>query len=326
MEKAYMRRIVFTGLLFLVVCNALAQTFRKKYKGTVGNYPVTLTLIASDGKLSGTYYYDRNTEPISVRGIISGKNVEFSGFDLKGNKIDIFIGQYSQFDIHGIWYGEASTDKLPFQLVDTGAQYIMPDYSTTWLLIGSLILASGILVIVMFVRMNRKKKPIRKLIDNIDSLVQEKFSKRDKEYAFEKFITDRLSADSYRLLEWRSEKNYDEQFAANIAKPDLEFEMKTANHENRKFSIECKYRSRFRNDKIDLGKMNRISDYKKYAESKNRPVFLALGIGGKPSGPDIVYIIPVDKIHSTIINFKELTGFKITGSRLNFDPEHKTLN
>ena len=82
-----MKRVLIVSLFLILVIFSSGQTFKKKYKGAIGPYPVTLILNSAEGTLTGTYYYESFDDPISIRGFISDKNIEFKGFDLKGNQI-----------------------------------------------------------------------------------------------------------------------------------------------------------------------------------------------------------------------------------------------
>lgn len=303
-----------------------AQSFKKKYKGKVGPYPVTLTLIAKDGALTGTYYYERFNEPISVKGYITGKSIEMSGYDLKGNKIDRFIGQYSQFDIHGIWIGEESRSRNSFNFTEVGATFTSPSPSSQiWLFVSSLFIVSTAFVTIYLIRRKGNRKIVEKFVEKIDKNVSEKLNEREKGYAFEKYMTERLSDDFYRLLEWRSDKYYNGRYALSSLKPDLEFERKNTTHVRKIFSVECKYRSKLFNGTIDLGKKWKIVEYKKYSNESNKPVFLALGLGGKASAPEFVYIIPIEKVNDEVIQLNDIAEFRISRQQLYYDPENNTL-
>jgi hypothetical protein len=55
------------------------------------------------------------------------------------------------------------------------------------------------------------------------------------------------------------------------------------------------------------------------------PVFLALGIGGKPSCPEILFIIPVTETTTSRIDMSKLNYYKRTGKNLFYDPEKGSL-
>jgi hypothetical protein len=65
----------------------------------------------------------------------------------------------------------------------------------------------------------------------------------------------------------------------------------------KKFSIECKWRvSISKNHKIPLFQSEQILRYQEYAREKNQEVVIVLGIGGEPSMPENLYLIPVDAL------------------------------
>jgi hypothetical protein len=320
-----MKSLVMACMLLFLSHVTSAQTFKKKYKGNVGPYPVTATLIANNGNLSGTYYYEKFTDPISIRGIVVGKNIEFKGYDLKGNKIDEFIGQYNKFDIIGIWIGENSNKRIPFNLTEEVVIPYSHVTSNAWVLVSIGLCLFIIFAIVKIYNRKVKQKKVLHWIETIDAKIKDTLSPHDKGYEFEKFLTNCLNDEEYKLLEWRADKYYKGRYPTNNKKPDLEFERKNILHSNKVFSIECKYHPKPDNNKIHLGKKCKVLDYKSYSRIYNKPVFIAIGLGGKPSNPDSLYIVPIDKLNNELINLNEISEFKVSGSKLFYDPDQLTL-
>jgi hypothetical protein len=307
-----MIRTLSVVCLFFYSIASFALTFSKRYEGLVGSYPVSFTLYARDGKLSGTYYYDNSTEPISIRGFISGRSIEMQGFDLKGNAIERFVGQFNKFDINGIWIGEGSRERQTFNLKETAL--ITPQTSKKdWLpyvFIVSCLLGATFLLFTL-----RKAMKRMTLITGAYAVrIADLFRRKDEDYEFEKYMTDKLSADTYKLIEWHTaHTDLNDQ-----SRPDLEFERRHTDHQDKIFSIECEYKPRM-NNTIEIKKRGlRL-------QPAGKPVFFAIGLGGKPSHPEILYIVPADKVQDEKIDLSEIAEFRITGNRLNYDPEQKTL-
>ena len=309
-------------LIFFLCCFShlsLSQTFSKKYTGFVGTYPVVFTLYASEGQLSGTYYYDNSNEPISIRGLITGRSIEMRGYDLKGNPIERFIGQINKYDIHGIWIGEGSRERQSFSLKEA-AVLPNPDRSREWVPygIGLAILAA---VALLFYLLRNAMRSMTRITGKYAGQFIKLFRIRnsDDAYEFEKFMTEKLGADRYKLIEW-----HNEILSENAeAKPDLEFERKNSTHEHSVFSIECEYKNRPSGNRIEL-KKKKLS-YSLQAKALGKPVFFAIGLGGKPSHPDTLYIVPADKVKDHILDIREIEEFRISGGKLTYTPEDGTL-
>ena len=80
----------------------------------------------------------------------------------------------------------------------------------------------------------------------------------------------------------------------NNSYPDLLIEEAET---KRRIAIECKWRNHINDASMkDLFLSEQLSTYQKFSEEKCLPVFIVLGIGGSPSDPNNVYIIPLEKV------------------------------
>jgi hypothetical protein len=116
---------------------------------------------------------------------------------------------------------------------------------------------------------------------------------------FEDFVLELFDLNEnslYSLLEWRGDKSMGEVSPVSNTYPDFVIEYKKGNI-RKKFSIECKWRvSISKNHKIPLFQPEQILRYQEYAREKNQEVVIVLGIGGEPSMPENLYLIPVDAL------------------------------
>lgn len=111
-----------------------------------------------------------------------------------------------------------------------------------------------------------------------------------KGWQFEQFVVS-LCADKSRfsLLAWRGDKISGSTYAAETLSPDLHLRhrLDTAVVE---YLVECKYRSSLGEDGIDLS-----AQFKRYrfaAKDSGLELFIALGIGGTPSDPAELLLVP----------------------------------
>jgi hypothetical protein len=301
-------------LLLLLPALLVAQTFRKKFTGSIGPYPITMTLVCKNGNVTGTYYYESFDDPISVRGFLVGKSIRFHGYDLKGNRIDEFIGQVNKYDIQGIWIGEGMQKRFNFKLHEV---YIPPvNFSTS---ITPLRIFLGILTLIAISIAGiwayiKFKKRVPRWLSRIELKYKRKFAPQRIGYEFERYMTDRLDPLKYRLVEWRTEKN---KFKIT-GNPGLVFEQKFFKEGNNRFGIACKFFDKM-SDTLQLDKLQNNFD-------KYRTVFIAIGIGGRPSAPDQVYLIPIDKVTDNKVRLGDITNFKIQGTTVEFDPKSNSFH
>lgn len=145
-----------------------------------------------------------------------------------------------------------------------------------------------------------------------------------KGQAFEEFIISRVNK-NYKLKDWRGDKYINGIYAESTLYPDLEFEVQNGN-EFFMFAIECKWRNNFYYNELELFKESQLINYWKFAAENNIPVFVAIGVGGQPSSPEELYIIPLKRIKGTIISKNELHPFiKTDYDKIKYDYMNKTL-
>jgi hypothetical protein len=305
----------YTLLILLILPAFLfAQTFRKKYHGNIGPYPITITLVCKSGNLTGTYYYDSFDDPISIRGFVAGKSIRFHGFDLKGNMIDEFIGQVNKYDVQGIWIGEGMQKRFPFSLHEV---YIPPPPLVTFFTpqrIFICILLLSLLSLGGFYFYARRTNRTPRWITRIQLRYRRLFSPRTIGYEFERYMTDRIDPHKYRLVEWK--KTDQKKFKLSTYTPGLIFERKNA-AVNARFGIACKYLEKISGESINIGKQAQ--------DETDKATFVALGVGGKPSAPESVYMIPVENVTENKISLKDISRFKIQGTMVEYDPMQKTI-
>lgn len=136
-----------------------------------------------------------------------------------------------------------------------------------------------------------------------------KDANKEKGDIFEKFIVQKFDKNFFTILEWRSDKYIDGQYAISNKLPDLEFQFITKGYQSR-FAIECKYRKRYMNNQIEIARDYQINNYRKFETERKIPVYIVLGLGGKPSKPDELFLIPIKYINSNIIYYKDIIPYK----------------
>ncbi|MDE6443214.1 MAG: hypothetical protein K2K64_02160 [Muribaculaceae bacterium] len=142
--------------------------------------------------------------------------------------------------------------------------------------------------------------------------------KHAKGVEFEKFIISRFGKQFWSIKDWRGDKSMDGRYSESSMYPDLEMKLSLKGKEY-VVAIECKWRNNFNNErKIKWSYSEQFERYKKYAEKTGYPVFVAIGIGGVPSKPDNIYLVPLSAMTSYMISERELKRYLIPSDKLFF--------
>lgn len=107
---------------------------------------------------------------------------------------------------------------------------------------------------------------------------------------FEEFVVSLCSDKTrFKLLAWRSDKIVGNTYAAENLLPDLHLRHRLDDVEV-EYLVECKYRSSWGDNGVDLS--SQFLRYYNVAKESGMELFIALGVGGKPSNPDELFLIP----------------------------------
>lgn len=114
------------------------------------------------------------------------------------------------------------------------------------------------------------------------------------------------------LQEWQGDKKSAMILPENNSNPDFVFRYK-----HKKFAVECKWREKLSTDLgKDLFTEKKIEDYSRFSKTRNIPVTLVLGIGGEPCYPELLYIIPLERIPTIVSNHLSISEYLYTSSSL----------
>lgn len=113
-------------------------------------------------------------------------------------------------------------------------------------------------------------------------------------YKFEKFCVENICDTGRRkifeLIKWRGDKRASKIIAKEDKNPDLEIKVYFNDEKSDRLLLECKYRSSLEFPLFDI---NQIRRYCRVAKEDNLFTLIAVGLGGKPSMPELLYIMPV---------------------------------
>lgn len=130
--------------------------------------------------------------------------------------------------------------------------------------------------------------------------------------AFEQFIVNKLNQNpSFSITRWRSDRFVDGIFIQSNKHPDFEivFSITKDGEEIRhSFGLECKWRHYFFNDKIEL-EASQFNHYKQFVKEENKPVYFVIGVGGKASEPETLFLVPLEDVEGNTLDREFLVPY-----------------
>jgi hypothetical protein len=126
---------------------------------------------------------------------------------------------------------------------------------------------------------------------------------------FEKYIVQRFDKRFFKIKNWAGDKFVEGYYAETTVEPDILYEF-SFKGKTTQFYVECKWRSNYFKNGIDFAQDNQFKRYKEISRKKNIPVFIAIGVGGKASLPENVFMVPLDRLEGPFINMGELNKYQ----------------
>ena len=168
---------------------------------------------------------------------------------------------------------------------------------------------------------------------------------KEKGDLFEKQIVEKFEftkeGTNYEFLEWRGDKYHEGNYPVSNKAPDLLVAFTDdKTFERTEFLVECKYRAKFKEGRIDLNKyvryrqtgikekLEKIKEYKEYSNKLGIKAYLALGVGDCPYRTETIYIIPMDRLFDNgYIYKKHIENFKreFPSHKMKFNRDEKKL-
>ncbi|MEJ7912148.1 MAG: hypothetical protein WKF70_03260 [Chitinophagaceae bacterium] len=118
----------------------------------------------------------------------------------------------------------------------------------------------------------------------------------EKGNAFESFVLKLFNQKSGRFIPVRHDSESATTFgkiAAKTTYPDLKFLFSTRGKKY-KFAVECKWKKGFINGKIHWAEPHQLKNYLQFQKQWNTTLFVAIGIGGEPSNPSLLFVTPLN--------------------------------
>ena len=113
------------------------------------------------------------------------------------------------------------------------------------------------------------------------------------------------------LQEWQGDKSLGAIRPESNSNPDFVFR-----YGEKQFALECKWREK---QKVELDKdlfpTKRIKCYKKFSEARKMPVTIVLGVGGEPSAPELLYVIPLESLSAVVAHTQSIVDFLLPANK-----------
>ncbi len=138
---------------------------------------------------------------------------------------------------------------------------------------------------------------------------------------FEKYVVQKFSKSYFSIVEWTGDKYVQGMYAKSNTNPDLTLKFKMKDIET-DLAVECKYRSDYYKNGVEWCTEQQLANYKTFATSKEIAVFVAIGMGGVPTAPEELFIIPLTELMSNFVDKSFLNQYrkeKIKDSNLFYD-------
>jgi len=165
---------------------------------------------------------------------------------------------------------------------------------------GIIIMCLGaVLLVAGFLIYRKAMQPI--------PLTQEEINKQ-KGDAFEAFVVKKFDDKYFKLKEWASDKMVDGIYPESNQYPDLVYDFIYKDN-TYPLAIECKYRQSYFNGGIKFSYPDQLKRYKSFEKEKVIPVFVVIGVGGRPDSPGDLFIIPLNKLDDVSIDQASLKEY-----------------
>lgn len=122
---------------------------------------------------------------------------------------------------------------------------------------------------------------------------------------FEKFIVKKFNQKYFTIKQWAGDKYVDGIYSEKTTQPDLIIEFAKGDY-TKTVAIECKWRSDFVKGEIKFSYDDQLARYKKFESEKHIDVYVCIGVGGKASAPEHLYLIPLSEVNTIRITKDEL--------------------
>ena len=125
----------------------------------------------------------------------------------------------------------------------------------------------------------------------------------------EKYIVKKFPQKLFTISKWAGDKYVDGIYSKENQNPDIIVEFKVSDI-IKPLAVECKWRKYYYKGSIEFSYEDQLKRYKKYEKDNKTDVYIALGVGGKASEPDELFLMPLKDLMEPIISKKQLEQYR----------------
>lgn len=109
-----------------------------------------------------------------------------------------------------------------------------------------------------------------------------------------------------KLLEWRGDKSIAGVFPESNSYPDFVISL----DHRKKVALECKWRKKLPTSlKKDVFFPERIELFKSYSDDTSISIWFIIGVGGEPSSPELLYLVPLSAVDYILSKKQSIVEF-----------------
>ena len=109
-----------------------------------------------------------------------------------------------------------------------------------------------------------------------------------------------------KLLEWRGDKSIAGVFPESNSYPDFVISL----DHRKKVALECKWRKKLPTSlKKEVFSPERIELFKSYSDDTSISIWFIIGVGGEPSSPELLYLVPLSAVDYILSKKQSITEF-----------------
>ncbi len=129
--------------------------------------------------------------------------------------------------------------------------------------------------------------------------------RKQKGASFEGYVEKLFARNEWKIEQDNTFRKLN-RWVESYSNPDFVFVHRRT---GRRLAIECKYKLK-EYDPIIWAYENQIENYQNFSKKQNIPVFVILGIGGKPTNPKRVFLVPLNQIKYPDVKIDYLEKFE----------------
>jgi len=116
----------------IVIKKTPTVSFIKTFEGSISDkYPITMKLKVIENDVSGSYFYNKVGEFISLKGRAIGDSLKIRGYDKSGNQVDDFDLTFSNGKLSGYWSKPDGSRQANLLAIESNMAYPNKDNSAS---------------------------------------------------------------------------------------------------------------------------------------------------------------------------------------------------